>query len=104
MEFLEAISGRDITVHLIGRDDWCFSDANPEQCVVKMDIKEYISDPFKWLYDSTYWMGSGFKYEDQNGNYVSPSEFNDYFISNEGFLCALGRGECDISIIQLVKV
>lgn len=53
-----------------------------------MDIKEYAKN-IEWVYDITYWLGSGFK-----GTDPTASEFNDYYISNEGMLCALGRGQC----------
>lgn len=57
----------------------------------KMNIKNLVGDN-KWIYGTTYWLGSGF-FGDPN---VSHSEYhNDYYISNEGLLCAIGRGECN---------
>ena len=57
-----------------------------------MDIKEYTGEKHKWIYNTTYWLGSGFEGDD-----TTPNEemHNDYYISNEGMLCAIGRqGEC----------
>ena len=56
-----------------------------------MDIKEYVKDKYKWLYSITYWLGSGYK---ENGELDGQVDYLDYYISNEGFLCALGRGNC----------
>ena len=36
-------------------------------------------------------MGSGFVGDPGNAGFAEP---NDYYISNEGMLCAIGRGEC----------
>lgn len=55
----------------------------------KMNIKDYVTENYKWLYGVTYWLGSG--NESSEGNKV---EAHDYYISNEGLLCALGRGLC----------
>lgn len=83
---LETISDKTIEVNLEYPDDPSYQ--NPDAYIGKMDIKDYISEKYKWLYSTTYWLGSGFKFG--NGS----AEYNDYYISNEGMLCALGRGEC----------
>ncbi len=86
LQLLKDISGRDIVVDLVYEND--YDDWDPNFFTGKMDIKNYVGN-HKWIYDITYWLGSGFKsYYDQNLFY------NDYFISNEGMLCAIGRGEC----------
>lgn len=86
LNILETISGKTIEVNLEYPDDPPYQ--NPDAYIGKMDIKDYISEKYKWLYGTTYWLGSGFKFG--NGS----AEYNDYYISNEGMLCALGRGEC----------
>ena len=55
----------------------------------KMDINQYVPANQKWIYGVTYWLGSGFKVVDSGTH-----EYNDYYITNEGMLCALGRGQC----------
>ena len=86
LEFLETISGEHIEVNLQYP-----SNANvdePEYYIGKMDVKNLLGEKNKWLYSVTYWMGSGYRFENM------PNTYNDYYISNEGFLCGLGRGEC----------
>lgn len=87
LNLLKEISGRDVNVDL----EYA-ADTMPDKFLGKMDIKEFTGKN-KWIYDTTYWLGSGFKilFDDWNGH---GSEYNDYYISNEGMLCALGRGEC----------
>ena len=86
LSFLENISGKEIEVEL----EYSHTNlVNPEDAYIgKMDIKEYAKN-IEWVYDITYWLGSGFM-----GTDPTASEFNDYYISNEGMLCALGRGQC----------
>ena len=89
-DLIKKISGRDVETNFVFP-----SLDNPIDYTVghvgKTDIKGYIPDDFKWLYDFSYWLGSGFYLDDYNENY---STYNDYFISNEGMLCLLGRDEC----------
>ena len=89
-DFIEEISGREFELNLSYIQD---PQSIPDYYTLKMNIKDYVPEKFSWLYENTYWIGSGFRYEDQN-NFDSHSEYNDFYISNEGFLCALGRGEC----------
>ncbi len=88
MKLLKDISGRDITL------DFEYPNEDPVNYngiyYGKMDIKDYVSTDYKWIYDVTYWLGSGFLGDTSVGEDVT----NDYFISNEGMLCAIGRGEC----------
>ena len=90
LDLLKDISGKEVKVKLEYpniKEPLDKPLENPEEAYIgKMDVKKYAGD-FNWLYDSTYWLGSGFKQK-------SLTEFNDYYMSNEGFLCALGRGEC----------
>ena len=88
LSFFKEYSGKEVTVELEYPNG---AVQNPEDAYIgKMDVREY-TEGIEWIYDITYWLGSGFKYEDNLG---SMSEFNDYYISNEGMLCALGRGQC----------
>jgi hypothetical protein len=91
---MKKISGREVELEFVYTGTHQGNSTDPNEFTVKMDIKDYVSDNYKWLYSTTYWIGSGFNGE--GGNYVnnSMSEYNDYYISNEGFLCALGRGMC----------
>ncbi|MBQ4031575.1 MAG: hypothetical protein II625_07445 [Bacilli bacterium] len=94
LDFLEDVSGETIDIELLYPEH-----SDPEDPSIyyigKMDVRDYIEDKYSWLIDRTYWLGSGFEYNNQpNSNYGSGSEYNDYYLSNEGFLCALGRGEC----------
>ncbi|MBQ6539251.1 MAG: hypothetical protein IJL76_03120 [Bacilli bacterium] len=91
ISFLEAISGKDINVKLEYPDADPDPDVNnPENYIGKMNIKDYTGS-IKWFYDRTYWLGSGFRSTIEQ---TPSSAYNDYYVSNEGFLCALGRGEC----------
>ncbi len=94
LEFMESVSGKQVEFNLISSPALNIGGAayKPEDYVAKMDIKTFIPESYKWLYDRTYWLGSGFTHIEHPE--ISPSEYNDYYISNEGFLCALGRGEC----------
>ena len=87
LDLLEEVSGNDIIVDLEYDPDateW------PDYYTGKMDIKEFTGEKHKWIHGTTYWLGSGFY-----GDGVSaPDGQNDYYISNEGLLCAIGRGEC----------
>ena len=91
LNFLEAVTGEEIEINLeYDYDD--YNQYDPESFTLKMNLKDYIPDKYSWLYSTTYWLGSGFYISDFNG--VSNSQYNDFYISNEGILCALGRGEC----------
>ena len=89
IKLLEEISGEEIEVNLEPPTNEDAS--NYEFLFGKMDIKKYLGNQYKWIYDRTYWLGSGF-WGDLNINYQDIH--NDYYISNEGMLCAIGRGEC----------
>ena len=72
------------------REDWI------KGFIGKMDIKD-LAKGNDWLFSTTYWLGSGFQIYPGPDNWEiqpNPSEYNDYYISNEGILCALGRGQC----------
>ena len=86
LKLLKDISGKDTIIGL----EYPANYTENEFYYGKMDIKEYINNN-NWIHSTTYWLGSGFYGDEQN-----PYEdiHNDYYISNEGFLCALGRGEC----------
>ncbi len=87
LEFLKNISGKDVFVEL-NYPEWSEEITKEDYITGKMDITKYVSNDYKWIYDRSYWLGSGFKTEGGR------SDFNDYYISNEGMLCAIGRGEC----------
>ncbi len=62
----------------------------------KMDLKNIVPQKYNWIHSISYWLGSGFyldMYQHGENNYYG-SQYNDYFISNEGMLCAIGRGYC----------
>ena len=87
LQLLERISGREINLNLE-------SNTQPDNFNVyygKMNIKNYIGNNYKWIYDTTYWLGSGFIGDPNN---LGAEDSNDYYISNEGMLCAIGRGDC----------
>lgn len=87
LSLLEEVYGHHIDVDLE-------YDNNPNDPVGhytgKMDITRYANNN-EWIYGTTYWLGSGF-YEDSHNQHQDYE--NDYYISNEGMLCAIGRGEC----------
>lgn len=89
LNLLKDISGEDVEVNL----EYGNGENIEDQFIGKMDIKEFIPNNHKWIYDVTYWLGSGFLH-DPNNPVGMLSEYNDYYITNEGVLCALGRGEC----------
>jgi len=92
LELLEAISGKEVEVELEypgNMYDW--DQEQYEFFYGKMDVKDFLGEQYKWIYDITYWLGSGF-IGDESTN--TEDFHNDYFMSNEGFLCAIGRGEC----------
>ena len=96
LSLLKNISGKEITVKM-EMPDWSLEYENLEDRYIgKMDIKEYIPDKYKWIYSITYWVGSGFEISDEEATSLGSlvSKTNDYFISNEGILCSLGRGDC----------
>ena len=91
LTLLKAVSGQDIEV-VLRYDDVNNTSADPIiRYTGKMDIKEYVPDRYNWIYSITYWLGSGFFAEP--GEAYEEGE-NDYFVSNEGLLCAIGRGIC----------
>ena len=91
---IKKISGREIELEFV-QVGWPDAEStNPDDFTIKMDIKEYVTDSYNWLYSTTYWIGSGFNNGPGDKTNESYAEYNDYYISNEGFLCALGRGMC----------
>ena len=89
-EVLKSISGKEVEMILEPYE----AQSAEDEYTVKMDIKTFAGTKYKWLFDSTYWLGSGY-YEKDNIDFgLGNFEYNDYFVSNEGFLCAIGRGEC----------
>ena len=94
IKLLKDISGQDITVQL-QYDNWLDEEKSYISYTGKMDIKQYVPSRFDWIHSISYWLGSGFNvtYEQSLAG-TEGSEYNDYFISNEGLLCAIGRGEC----------
>ncbi len=86
LQLLKDISGRNVEIDL---EPSTFENLNVYYG--KMNIKDYIGNGHKWIYSTTYWLGSGF-YGDPNNTGFEGG--NDYYISNEGMLCAIGRGEC----------
>lgn len=85
LDLLKKVSGQNIDVVLTYDDSF----------LGKMDIKDYVPEQYSWIYSITYWLGSGFNLTvDQWQQTQQGSQYNDYFISNEGLLCAIGRGEC----------
>ena len=89
LDVVEKISNQNVDVNLEFSDDVDDYDEENNPSLGKMDVKEYIPEDYKWLYDRTYWLGSGYSKE-VSGNYY----YYDYYVSNEGFLCALGREIC----------
>ena len=92
INLLKKISNKEVELNLEYEDPSTIGNPfdNPEAVHIgKMDIKDYVPNNHKWIYGVTYWLGSGFK----NENSV-PNRYNDYYITNEGVLCALGRGIC----------
>ena len=87
LQLLKDISGENVIVDLEYPD---YNHDTYEFYYGKMDIKNYLGNNYKWIYDVTYWLGSGF-IGDPN---TDRDYHNDYYISNEGMLCAIGRGEC----------
>lgn len=87
---LKGVSGKDVEINLEP-----FEGQNPgDEYTVKMNIKEYATNKYAWLYSTTYWLGSGYYGSEYDPTVAGNSEYNDYYVSNEGFLCALGRGMC----------
>ena len=87
IEFLQAISGREVESDFEQDPNYNNSDS-PYFYTEKMDIKDYIPEKYNWLYDRAYWLGSGYENSNIQGQYA------DYYISNEGYLCLMGRGIC----------
>ncbi len=87
LSLLEEVYGHHIDVDLE-------YDNNPNDPVGhytgKMDITRYANNN-EWIYGTTYWLGSGFWGDVDN---YHQDRNNDYYISNEGMLCAIGRGDC----------
>ena len=97
INILETISGRTVEYNMFFPEiaDDGIEVSNEEQYSGKMDIKEYISEQYSWIYSVTYWLGSGYTDND------SLVKYRDYYISNEGMLCALGRGECIVFVYPI---
>lgn len=108
LNLLETISGESITLKLESLNNYDFEDNDHDKVMEDtffmhfeekyylsmMDIKKYVGD-HSWIHSSTYWLGSGF-YSYDKPEQLNPFEFQDYYISNEGMLCAIGRGgTCD---------
>lgn len=103
LNLLENVSGKSIDVNLVGfyyifKDhpyvgnydfDKSYKFDNPLFYTTLMDISEYIDEDHKWISSSTYWLGSGYDGEEWGINLF---EYNDFYISNEGMLCAIARG------------
>ena len=93
LSVIEKINGEAMEIDLEFPYDGYYGN-NPENYIAKMNISDYIPEKYNWLYSVTYWVGSGFRYEDVDDHSIIISQYNDYYISNEAILCALGRGEC----------
>ncbi len=104
LELLEYLNDEEINIELDYTDAFAFLDQNNQTgaesnedwavaYIGKMDINN-LAKGNDWLFSTTYWLGSGFKFAGDYDQQPNPSEFNDYYISNEGILCALGRGQC----------
>lgn len=94
IELLENVSGKKVEIEFDYPEGglYGYDQDKYEYFYNFMDIKEYTGEKHKWIYNTTYWLGSGFIGDD-----TTPNEemHNDYYISNEGMLCAIGRqGEC----------
>lgn len=93
LNLLENISGEEVVLgEFEPRPEGGYPEA-PGTYLGKINIKDHIGNNHKWISSSTYWLGSGFMWymEELPGSYT---EYNDFYISNEGMLCALGRGDC----------
>ncbi len=104
LELLEYLNDEEINIELSYEDAFAIAEQFDEEginsseeyvnlYIGKMDINN-LAKGNDWLFSTTYWLGSGFKFAGDYDQQPNPSEFNDYYISNEGILCALGRGEC----------
>ena len=98
IELLEAVSGKEIEVDIEYPDEDEWYEGDYEFFYGKMDIKDIVGEKNKWIYDTTYWLGSGFIGDPDK---IVEDIHNDYYISNEGFLCAIGRGECTYFIYPI---
>ena len=59
--------------------------------ISKFNIKEYVPEKYKWLYGTTYWIGSATLYK-----YEEWTTYFDEFLSTVGDYCSYSRG-CHIS-------
>ena len=68
----------------------------------KLSLIDKIPEKYKWLYATTFWLGSGSLWETeiQESNY-NVSEYNDYYFTTEGILCSLGRGICQYTDVPI---
>lgn len=89
LNLLETISGKEVP-NKMQWPEYIEDEYDPNSYISKMDIKDYIGDNHKWISSTTYWLGSGFSGDPYNVRFM----YNDFYISNEGLLCALGRGDC----------
>ena len=90
IELLKTISNEEVEVELEYPQSGEMTEQN-NPYLGKMDVKKYIPEKYKWLYDRTYWLGSGSVVPEVNH---SGTVYSDYYVSNEGILCALGRDVC----------
>ena len=89
LSLIKTISGRELEIEL-EYPEFDNNSNSVEQFIGKMEITDYVSEEYNWIYSVTYWLGTGFITNDPS----SFVQYNDYYISNEGMLCALGRGTC----------
>ncbi len=67
----------------------------------KLPLVDKIPEKYKWLYATTFWLGSGSLWETEIQDNYGVSEYNDYYFTTEGILCSLGRGICQYTDIPL---
>ena len=67
----------------------------------KLSLIDKIPEKYKWLYATTFWLGSGSLWETEIQDNYDVSEYNDYYFTTEGILCSLGRGTCQYTNIPI---
>ena len=68
----------------------------------KLPLADKIPEKYKWLYATTFWLGSGSLWETEiKETDAGVSEYNDYYFTTEGILCSLGRGICQYTDIPI---
>ncbi len=67
----------------------------------KLPLADKIPEKYKWLYATTFWLGSGSLWETEIQDNYGVSEYNDYYFTTEGILCSLGRGICHYTDIPI---